>query len=88
MRFVEVLMVVAVSSVTVGGYAYAGATAGASGSNVQTPLPVARPASQAIESAPIVMGRSVAVLRKSKLHHIKAKPAQATTGEKTVAEKK
>jgi hypothetical protein len=37
--------------------------------------PAAQPAGQAAEEAPIVMGRSVAVVRKSKLRHIKVKPA-------------
>lgn len=69
----------AVSNLAVSTSAWAGPTsaAGTKGKAQSSPLAAseAKPASPAAEEAPIVMGRSVAVTRKSKLHHIKAKPA-------------
>lgn len=73
------LAVLAVASLAVAEGAWAGPTAAgaAAAPKAQRP-PVAakdkKPTGQAAEGAPIVMGRSVAVVRKSKLHHIKAKP--------------
>jgi len=88
MPFFKVLAMLAISSLAAAGGAYAGAsvgaTAGAAGPKGQEASAVAKfavaketkPAAQAAEEAPIVMGRSVAVVRKSKLHHVKVKPTQ------------
>jgi hypothetical protein len=88
MPFFKVLAMLAVSSLATAGGAYAGASGGATAgaashkgqsSSAVAKLPVAKetkPATQAAEEAPIVMGRSVAVVRKSKLHHVKVKPPQ------------
>ncbi len=74
------LAVLAVSSLAVGNGAYAGpAAAGSAVPEAQVAPVVAKevqPTHQVAEEAPIVMGRSVGVVRKSKLHHIKAKPAR------------
>ncbi len=75
------LAALAVSSLVVGEGAWAGpprARAPAA-PKAQKPAVVAtdvQPAGQAAEEAPIVMGRSVGVVRRSKLQHIKAKPVR------------
>jgi hypothetical protein len=73
------LAVLTVSSLAVGNGAYAGPAAAGSAVPKAQVAPVVtkevQPTREVGEEAPIVMGRSVGVVRKSKLHHIKAKPA-------------
>jgi hypothetical protein len=76
MPFFKVLAVLAVSSLAAAGSASAGSTAaGPKGQKAPTIIKSAQPAGHTAAEAPIVMGRSVGIVRKSKLHHIKAKPA-------------
>jgi hypothetical protein len=77
MPFFKVLAVLAVSSLAAAGGASAGAStaAGPKGQKAPTIVKSAQPAGHTAAEAPIVMGRSVGIVRKSKLHHIKAKPA-------------
>jgi hypothetical protein len=74
MSFVKVLAVVAVSGFATGGHARAGA-AGAAATPKEPAAAVVQPEARPVEigEAPIVMGRSVGIARKSKLHHIKVK---------------
>lgn len=86
MPFFRVLVILAVSSVAMTGGTYAGPASGAASPKAQKPTAIVKealpsvvakessPPGQAAEEAPIVMGRSVGVVRKSKLHHIKVKP--------------
>ncbi len=94
MPFFRVLAVLAVASLAAASGAAAGSatgkSAGKAGPKGQKPPAVAMeaqpaavaegtpPSVQAAEEAPIVMGRSVAIVRKSKLRHIKAQPTHPT----------
>jgi hypothetical protein len=83
MPFFKVLAVLAVSSLTAAGSACAGASTAAGPKGQKAPIVrSAPPASQSASEAPIVMGRSVGIVRKSKLHHIKAKPAHSNVPSK------
>jgi hypothetical protein len=77
-----VLVVVAGSCLVTPGSARAGTvTPVNSGPKVETPLPVirdTRPSVPAFVEAPIVMGRSVGFERRTRLQHIKARPAGHT----------
>jgi len=67
------------SSLAATGPALAGGIPKGAGIKGDPPLPISRPASarRATPQAPIVMGRSVSVHHKSKLHHIKMKPLES-----------
>jgi hypothetical protein len=87
MPFVKGLAILAVSSLVAAGGAHAGLSMnnGARPKEEKPPAAVEQitpPAASAVAEAPIVMGRSVAIVRKSKLHHIKPKPAKPTIANK------
>ncbi len=67
------------SSLVATGAALAGGTQKGAGIKGEHPLPLSAPASarHARPQAPIVMGRSVSVHHKTKLHHIKMQPLES-----------
>ena len=71
--------IVLFSSLAATGTTLAGGIPKGAGSKGDYPLPPSRPASarHARLQAPIVMGRSVSVHHKTKLHHIKMKPLES-----------
>jgi len=88
MPFVKGLAVLAVSSLVAAGSAHAGSSNGARPKEEKPPTALEQNAAStpsapsAVVEAPIVMGRSVATMRKSKLHHIKPKPVKPTIANK------
>jgi hypothetical protein len=68
------------SSLAATGAALAGGISKGAGVKGDHPLPTSRPAGarNATPQAPIVIGRSVNVHHKTKLHHIKMQPLEST----------
>lgn len=86
MPFFKILPILAIAILVPADGAWAGPAAAGGGNTKAQPATAQakepKPARQALDEAPIVMGRSVAVQRKSKLHHIKVKPTPATVSSK------
>jgi hypothetical protein len=78
MRLGKALVIVFSSIVLSAGASFAGANKSTSGKGDHPPQksPPA-PVQHAKPQAPIVMGRSITVRRKSKMHHVKAKPSES-----------
>ena len=75
----RIFVILFFSSLAATGAALAGGTPKGAGIKGDHPLPASGPASarHARPQAPIVMGRSVNVPHKTKLHHIKMKPLES-----------
>jgi len=78
MRLGNALGVVVISILLSSGLAYAGAAKSSGGKGNEAPQksPPA-PVQHLKPQAPIVMGRSISVHRKSKMHHVKVKPSES-----------
>ncbi|MGH6853096.1 MAG: hypothetical protein ACREDJ_07885, partial [Methylocella sp.] len=79
MTLVRIIIILIFSSLVVTGATAAGGIPKRAGIKGDHPLPASAPAStrHARPQAPIVMGRSVSVHHKTKLHHIKMKPLES-----------
>ena len=79
MTLVRIFIILIFSNLAATGSTLAGGIPKGAGIKGDHPLPAAEPASarHARPQAPIVMGRSVSVHHKTKLHHIKMKPLES-----------